>query len=73
MENPHSDGGNSPVVKSSVDKEDFMVYTLAKAGWYGGNPSAIYSAPIDEFFRAFHFEIMTRQYKNTYMELNKAQ
>jgi len=49
-----------------------IIYTLAKARWYGGNPSAIYAAPIDEVMKSFHFENMTRQYKNTLLEMNKA-
>lgn len=72
MENPSTGGENLPAVKYSVSKEEFMIYTLAKAGWYNGNPSAIYAAPIDEFFKAYHFEIMARQFKNTAFELNKA-
>lgn len=71
MENASTGGENCPVVKYSVSKEEFMIFTLAKAGWYSGNPSAIYAAPIDEFFKAFHFEIMTRQFKTTAFELNK--
>ena len=72
MENPSTNGENIPIVKYSVSKEEFMIYTLAKAGWYGGNPSAILTAPIDEFFKAYYFEIMARQFKNTAIELNKA-
>lgn len=73
MENPHREQANCPTVKFTVSKEDFMVYTLAKAGWYGGNPSAIYTAPCDEVIKAYHFEIMTRDYKNTAYEMNKAE
>lgn len=46
---------------------------LAKAGWYNGNPSAIYAAPIDEVMKSYHFEIMARQYKNTSYEMSKKQ
>lgn len=48
-----------------------MVYTLAKAGWFGGNPSTVYSTPIDIVFDAYYFEIMSRDYESTYFELNK--
>jgi len=44
---------------------------LAKAGWYGGNPSAIYAAPIDEVFKSYDFEIMSRQFKSTKIEMSK--
>ena len=72
MENASTGGENIPTVKYSVSKEEFMIFTLAKAGWYDGNPSAIYAAPIDEFFKAYYFEIMARQFKSTAIELNKA-
>lgn len=71
MENPSDGGENYPIVKYSVSREEFMIYTLAKAGWYGGNPSTIYAAPVDEFFKAYYFEIMARQFKNTAFDLNK--
>ena len=48
-----------------------MVYLLAKAGWYNGNPSAIYSAPVDDVVNAYHYEIFTRQYEMADFELNK--
>ena len=72
MENPYTDRENCPTVKFTVSKEEFMIFTLAKAGWYNGNPSAIYSAPIDEVIKSFQFEVMARQYKNTLIEMNKA-
>ena len=73
MENPSTERQLCPTVKFTVNKEEFIIFTLAKAGWYGGNPSTIYIAPVDEVMKAYHFEIMTRQYKTTAMELNKAQ
>ena len=72
MENAYTERQNCPTVKFTVTKDDFVIFTLAKAEWYGGNPSAIYAAPVDEVIKAYHFEIMTRQYKSTAYELNKA-
>ena len=72
MENPYTDRENCPTVKCTVSKEEMMIYTLAKARWYGGNPSAIYAAPIDEVIKSFQFEVMARQYKSTQFEMNKA-
>ena len=72
MENPYTDRENCPIFRFTVTKEEMMIYTLAKARWYGGNPSAIYAAPIDEVFKSFYFEVAARQYKSTQFEMNKA-
>lgn len=73
MENPYRERQNLPVVKyNNVDREDVIIYTICKAGWYNSNPTVAYNSPVDEVIRAYHFEIMTRQYKNTAYELNKA-
>ena len=71
MENPHVDRENQPIVRSNVSKDELKIYTLARANWYGGNPSAIYNAPIDEVWKAYDFEIMTRQYRSTSYEMRK--
>ena len=71
MENPSINRENQPSVRINVNKEEFRIYMLAKAGWYNGDPSAIYAAPFDEVMRAYHFEIMARQYKSTMFEMSK--
>lgn len=71
MENPHIDRENQPTIKFNVKQDEFKIFTLAKANWYGGNPSLIYNAPIDEVWKAYDFEIMTRQYKSTAYEMSK--
>ena len=72
MENPYKDNHIRPTVRYNVDKEDVIIYTICKAGWYNGNPSIAYQAPIDEVIKAYQFEILARQYKDTVFELNKA-
>ena len=47
-----------------------MVFALAKSGWYGGNPTLIYNAPIDEVILAYQYEIMTRDYEITDIIMN---
>lgn len=71
MENPCVDRENQPSVRFNVNKDELKIYTLAKANWYGGNPTLIYNAPIDEVWKAYDFEIMTRQYKSTALEMSK--
>ena len=72
MENPYKGRELHPTVRYNVDKEDVIIYTICKAGWYNSNPSLAYTAPVDEVIKAYQFEIMTRQYKETAYELNKA-
>ncbi len=73
MENPSINRENQPIVRFSVSKDEFNIYMLAKAGWYGGDVSKIYAAPIDEVIKSYHFEIMARQFKNTSYEMSKKQ
>jgi len=72
VENPYKGRELTPIVKYNVDKEDVIIYTICKAGWYSGNPGNAYNAPIDEVMKAYHYEILVRQFKNTAYELNKA-
>ncbi len=44
---------------------------LAKAGWWGSSPTKILHAPTDEVINAYFYEIFTREYEQTYIELNK--
>lgn len=46
---------------------------LAKAGWWGSNPTRIFNAPADEVINAYHYEIFTREFEQTYIELNREQ
>ena len=72
MENPYKRRENQPIVKYNVSKEDVIIYTICKAGWYNSNPGLAYKAPVDEVIKAYQFEKLTRQYKDTFYELNKA-
>ena len=72
MENPYKGRGICPKVSYNVDKEDVIIYTICKAGWYNGNPTIAYNSPVDDVIKAYQFEIVARQYKATALELNKA-
>ena len=72
MENPYKGRESTPNVRYNVSKEDVIIYIICKAGWYNSNPGIAYNAPIDEVIKAYQFEILTRQYKATAFELNKA-
>lgn len=51
--------------------EEYMVLMLAKAGWYGGNPSAILSTPIDWVIKSYHFENFINKYQNAEIEMSR--
>ena len=65
MENPSRETRQKPIVKYDIESIDIMVYSLAKAQWYGGNPTLIYNAPIDEVILAYQYEVMARDYEIT--------
>lgn len=44
---------------------------LAKAGYYGGNPSEVLSAPLDIVLQLIQYEIFENQLEKAYYELNK--
>ena len=60
-----------PEFKSNCTIEEYIVLMLAKAGWYGGNPSTILTAPIDWVMKSYHFENFVNKYKNAEMEINR--
>jgi hypothetical protein len=63
--------GIKPHFVFKCDYLDMLVMSVCKSGWYGGNPSLAYQAPIDEVFNAFHFDNACKDYEHTYYELNK--
>ena len=73
MENKRSEVKELPKFTSNCEVEEYIILMLAKAGWYGSNPSTILSAPTDWVMKCFHFENFTNDFKNEIMEqqLNK--
>ena len=71
--NPSFEAGRKPCVKCTVSADEQIIYLLAKANWFGGNPVEIENAPVDKVINAYHFEIYSREYESTYIELNKAE
>ena len=45
--------------------------TLAKSGYFGGNPETALNAPVDIVLNAFQFEMFSREYEKAEIELNK--
>lgn len=45
--------------------------SLAKAGYFGGNPQTVYEAPVDVVLDVYNYEQFTGQYESTYYEMNK--
>ena len=72
VESPLKEPYKYPVVRTTVSQDEYIVFMLAKAGWYDGNPSAIYATPVDRVMKSYHYEIMSREYESTFQQLNKA-
>jgi trans-2-enoyl-CoA reductase len=70
VENPRRETRQKPTVKYDIESIDIIVYSLAKAQWYGGNPSTIYNSPIDEVLLSYQYEIMTRDFEETDIAMN---
>lgn len=71
MVNPSTETGQKPNVKCTLCTDEQLIYLLAKAGWFNGDPSAVDNAPIDKVINAYYYEIFSREYEATYIELNK--
>jgi hypothetical protein len=44
---------------------------LAKAGYWGGDPEKVLSAPADMVISAMQYEMYQQEYERTWVELNK--
>lgn len=51
--------------------EEYIILMLAKAGYFGGNPSTVLNTPIDWVMKCYHYENFVNKYQNAEMELNK--
>lgn len=48
-----------------------IALTLAKAGYYQGDPEKILNARIDLVLQTYNYEMFTRDLETTFSELNK--
>lgn len=60
----------SPSIKVMADIEDTIVFSLAKQGYWGGNPELIYNAPSDIVMKQYNFNTFMSEYQTTEMVLN---
>lgn len=44
---------------------------LAKAGWWGGDPSVILKAPADVVMSAVHYANFVMEYERAVLEMNR--
>lgn len=45
--------------------------TLAKSGYFSGNPQLILNSSVDIVMHTYHYEIFSRNYEETVNEMNK--
>lgn len=70
MEYNSTETRQHPDFKCDCTLEDYIILMLAKAGWWGSNPSAILQTPIDLVFKAYHFETFYNKFQSAEMEMN---
>lgn len=56
---------------NNLELDNFIAFTLAKSGYYSGNPEIVLNSPVDNVMGAYHYEMFTREYETTFAELNK--
>lgn len=72
VQNPIADNKTRrPKISITASFEDSLVFMLAKSGYFNSNPETIYSTRVDYVMKCYHYEIFTREYENTMIELNK--
>ena len=45
--------------------------TLARSGFFGGNPEKVLNSSVDIVMQTYHYEIFSRNYEETVNEMNK--
>ena len=65
------DSKRKPDTTITAEWEIVIAVTLAKSGYFAGNPDVVLNTPIDIVLHTYHYEMFTRDYETTYYELNK--
>ena len=60
-----------PRIKITASEELIIALTLAKEGYFNGNPNIILNSPADLVLQTYQYEMFRRVYEDTYTELNK--
>ena len=50
-----------------------LALSLAKSGYFGGNPENVMNAPVNIVIATSHYESFCKTYESTYIELNKTE
>ena len=59
-----------PDFECNCSLDDYIILMLAKAGWWGCNPSTVLATPIDLVMKAYHFENFYNKFQSAEMEMN---
>ena len=72
VQNPLSNSSyKQPRIIIKADFEIAVALTLAKSGFFSGNPQLILNSSVDLVMQTYHYEIFTRNYEETVNEMNK--
>lgn len=71
MQNPVCQNQLRPRIKTTASEETAIALTLAKEGYFSGNPCIVFDSPADIVLQTYHYEMFRRIYEETFTELNK--
>ena len=72
MEGVHSSGRKAPKITILPEDEAlFIALRLAKAGYYGGDPSKVLKAPIDIVLRTVEYEAFENNYNAALQKMSE--
>ena len=72
VQNPACDTTKrKPSIKITADYETVTAVTLAKSGYFGGNPQIVLNTPVDIVLQTYQYEMFTRKFEETCHEMNK--
>ena len=61
----------SPKINVTVDDLTSIVFSLARKGYWGGNPTEIWNAPVEDVINAYNYEAFIVTYQETEMLINE--
>ena len=70
MEYDSAEVRQHPNFECNCTLDDYSILMLAKAGWWGCNPSTVLATPIDLVMKAYHFENFYNKFQSAEMEMN---
>lgn len=71
--NPIKTTRRKPIIEIEVGEDVLMAVSLAKNGFFNGNPELVLNSPVDIVVHTYNFNNFIQDYEETSIELNKEQ